>query len=171
MKRNRSLWLVVCCGLSALLLITALAWAGGDGQGKGKGKGKNKTKFQSPYSQLILELQGAKHLLNDANHNYQGHRSRAEAEVSHAIRVLEDHPQHKPHHKELQKHKHPVHEPQQISDWQMVTAHRVLKDVHDKLLTVKGDLDAAWAAAVVREASRQIGLGLEHVKGNPPKKK
>src|SRR5258706_8323008 len=85
--------------LIAFGLLAVLCWAATDSQAGGKGKGKSK--FQSQHSQLILELKSAKHWLNEANHNYNGHRAAAVAEVNHAIHTLEEHPHHKPHHKEI----------------------------------------------------------------------
>jgi hypothetical protein len=143
-------------------LFVTLAFAAGDSEAGGK---KAKSKFQSPYSQLILELRAAKHWLNEANHDYQGHRAKAVTEVSHAIHQLEEHPHHKPHHKEIHNHKPAIHEPQKISDAQMVLAHQIVLDVAKKLATISTDDKHLTRAGLhLQEADKQIGLGLAHVK-------
>jgi hypothetical protein len=141
-------------------LMAVLGWATTDSEAGGKGK----SKFQSQHSQLILELRAAKYWLNEANHNYNGHRGAAVAEVNHAIHQLEEHPHHKAHHKEIANHKHAVHEPQNISDAELVLAHSIVKDVAGKLATLADDAHHTKAMKHLREADKQIGLGLVHAK-------
>ncbi len=128
------------------------------------GKEKAKSKYQSQFSPLILELKAAKHWLNEANHNYNGHRAAAVTEVNHALHQLENHPHHKAHHKEIANQKHAVHEPQKVSDAELVLAHQIIKDVARKLATLTDDTHSAKAVKHLREADKQIGLGLAHVR-------
>ena len=83
------------------------------------------------HKQVLSELHQAKHLLDHANHNYNGHRAHADHEINKAIHIL--HPNH--HHKATTtvkakapaaKHK-AVHEPQQASDTQLRQAEKLVR--------------------------------------------
>jgi hypothetical protein len=93
------------------------------------------------HSQVLKELHEAIHLLDHANHDYNGHRAKADHEVHKAIHIL--HPHHhkttttaktaavpKPAAAKTGQHKH-VHEPQQASDTQLRQAEKL---VHAALL-------------------------------------
>src|ERR1043166_6658782 len=76
---------------------------------------KVQTKVGTSFSQVVAELHQAKHLLDHANHTYNGHRAKADHEINQAIHIL-----HHEHHKKgthKGEHKHNGnHESKQKSD-------------------------------------------------------
>ena len=157
--KQSSLWSLVAATAVGLF---GLAGAASTGEAKAA-KAKAKATFQSPYSQIILELRAAQHWLKEANHDYNGHRAKAEAEVASAIRHLEEHPKHKLHAKEIHNHKPAIHEPQKISDAQMVLAHKLVKDAGTMLAAVTKDKYHAKIVTHLQDADRHIGMGLAFI--------
>ena len=88
-------------------------------------------------AELIQELRSAHKLLVEADHDYDGHRAKAAAEVHKAIRELEGkHHSKKPHATvaKTKPAKEPaVHEPQATSDAQLQQAQAILQGVQSKM--------------------------------------
>ena len=131
-----------------------------------------KTVEGTPYAPVIAELRTAKHELDRANHDYHGHRAKADHEIAKAIHLLE-HGQHLHHPKSggtKGKAKQHHNEAQPMSDLQLRQAEKLVKVALGQLSTVKNDLRAQQASVVLVDAVREIELALAvHHKLHPKK--
>jgi len=88
-------------------------------------------------AELIQELRSAHKLLAEADHDYDGHRAKAAAEVHKAIKELEGKHAGKNHHSastvKVKPAKEPaIHEPQATSDAQLQQAESILQGLQTK---------------------------------------
>jgi hypothetical protein len=115
---------------------------------------KVQAKANTNFSNVIAELHHAKHLLDHVNHTYNGHRAKADHEISQAIHVL-----HHEHHKKgahKTEHKHQgTHESKQESDTELRMAEKL---VHAALheLSKHQDHKAHEASKFLHKAAREI---------------
>jgi hypothetical protein len=98
----------------------------------------------APLHVVVAELRHTHALLAQANHDYQGHRAKAHAEVGRAIHLLQRHPHYHHHHPALSaRNANPrprqpaVHEPQQVSDAQMTQSGQQLQVILTQLATLQ----------------------------------
>jgi hypothetical protein len=120
-------------------------------------------KGPTPYAPVIAELRTAKHELDRANHDYHGHRAKADHEIARAIHLLE----HGTHHPKTGaakgKAKH-HNEAQPLSDAQLRHAEQIVRVAISQLSTVKNDPRAHQANVVLHDAVREIehALAVHH---------
>ncbi len=168
----RSNW---SCGTGAMALLVGLAvatasWAQSTPPSQGQPPTQGQHKGER--GKLIEELRAAHRLLDEANHDYDGHRAKAAHEVHKAIKDLAY--QHKKaesgqtpgnggnhgsgtHEPNKAAQSGKEHEPQGNSDSQLREAHEILK-------TVLGQINATKhpkAAGHIKEAIHEIRLALK----------
>jgi hypothetical protein len=125
---------------------------------------KPKPPVYNPTLQLLTELHHAHRLLQEANHDYDGHRAKAAEELHKAIKTLEATVPH--HHHQAQPTAKPVvkepavHEPQAVSDAQLREARKVLKTVEAQLAS-STELHHQKALVDVAKAIEQIDIALK----------
>jgi hypothetical protein len=115
----------------------------------------------SPYAAVVKELHATAHLLNQADHDYKGHRAKAVHEIHLAIHIL---------HPGTHKHTGTTNksttnngatgtpkEPQAVSDAQLKQALQQLKSIHSQL----NNNAPPQAIAAVRAAIHQLHVALE----------
>jgi hypothetical protein len=115
------------------------------------------------HGQVLSELRQAKHLLDHANHDYNGHRAKADHDITKAIRLL-----HHQHHKKSTTsakaappkgtHK-AMHEPQQASDTQLRQAEKLVHAAMHELHKHHGD-KAHHASKLLHQATHEIELAI-----------
>lgn len=115
----------------------------------------------SPFAAQVAQLHAIHGLLQQAKHDYKGHRARAVKHISQAIHEL--HPvAHKNHHPQ-QMHARgavkAVHEAQPVSDGQLQKALVALVQVQSQLAGT-ADPRAARASAVLTRAIREVQTAL-----------
>lgn len=110
-------------------------------------------KTQSAYASQVAQLHATAHLLNQADHDYQGHRAKAVHEIHQAIHALHPGP-HKRHPHAPKKTGN--NEPQSVSDAQLNQAIAQLK-------TVQGQLSGAppHALTAIQSSIQQLETALK----------
>jgi hypothetical protein len=117
------------------------------------------------HSQVLTELHQAKTLLDHANHAYNGHRAKADHEITRAIHIL-----HHEHHKKSTTaaksaaakpaHQKAVHESQQASDTQLRQAEKLVHAAILELHKHRHDEKAHHASKLLHEAVHEIELAI-----------
>lgn len=163
-----------CCGLF-LAGLGCLAWFVGPVQAQ-RGAGGRKSAPQ-PLVVVLQELKQARVLLDEANHDYDGHRVKALQDVRKATHTLKQAlpakgPSKKPTHQGKQGQQHAKGsnqaqkkpkgntEAQAVSDAQMRQAAQILRTVLGQLGTFPANAQTAQAAPLLHQAVREIELGL-----------
>ena len=122
-------------------------------------------------AQVLSELHQAKHLLDHANHDYNGHRAKADHEIGKAIHIL-----HHEHHKKgtttkVASHKGAQKGEQQVSDTQLLQAEKLVRAALLELKKHHGE-KAHHASKLLHEAVHEIELAIhkhhKHHAKNPP---
>jgi hypothetical protein len=110
------------------------------------------------YAQVLSELHQAKHLLDHANHTYNGHRAKADHEIGKAIHIL-----HHEHHKKgtttAKATPHKSESPQ-ASDTQLRQAEKLVHAALHELHKNRHDEKAHHASKVLHEAAHEIELAI-----------
>jgi hypothetical protein len=115
------------------------------------------------YGQVISELHKAKHLLDHANHTYNGHRAKADHEITKAIHVL--HPEH---HKKgtttqaktKSTGQAKTTESQQASDTDLRQAEKLVHAAIHELKKHHHDHKTHEATKLLHEAAKEIELAI-----------
>lgn len=121
-----------------------------------------KSSGETHHSQVLSELHQAKHLLDHANHTYNGHRAKADHEIGKAIHIL--HPEH--HKKGTTPAKTTPHkeehksESQQASDTQLRQAEKLVHAAILELHKHKDSEKAHHAIKLLHEAAHEIELAI-----------
>lgn len=116
------------------------------------------------FTQVLHELHEAKHLLDHANHTYNGHRAKADHEITKAIHIL--HPEH--HKKGTTTAAKSTHtkgsgqpsETPQASDTDLRKAEKLVHAAIHELHKHKHDEKAHHASKLLHEAAHEIELAL-----------
>jgi hypothetical protein len=145
--------------------VVGLAYTNGEAAPKVAVQNKSTPAASSPYAQVIHELHEAKHLLDHANHTYNGHRAKADHEIGKAIHVL--HPEHHKHH----AHHHHKTEPQSASDTQLRMAEKLVRAAAHELKK-HNDAKAHEASKLLHQALHEIEQAIHahhqhHAKNKP----
>jgi hypothetical protein len=145
----------------------------------------SKANQQASHQQLVQalhELHAVHKVLEEADHDYGGHRADAVRDVHAAAEQLKEALEHHPHHKQAANaaaaHKHVAHknvqtEPQKQSDQQLASAIPVLKQAVTTLKQSEHDFGGHREKAVedIEKAIHQIEVALkyskEHNQGKP----
>ena len=138
---------VLRCALAIAALIAILALAG-----PAPAAGKNAA---SPFAAQVKELHDVKVILEQADHDYKGHRAEAVKQITAAIHAL--HPGHKHHHGKKGKG---GGEPQALSDAQLKESIKVLNAVLVQLSGAPGG-PATKAAVHVTNAIKELEIALK----------
>lgn len=145
--------------LSALAMNTAMAFPAIRAPGARTGA------TQQPHTAIVGELKATRTLLEQADHDYKGHRAKAVHEISHAIHVLE-HGMGK-HHAAGPTGPKPVvekpkggNEPQAVSDKQLQQAITQLTAIGGQLTSLKGEHHMK-AAEAVQAAIAELNTALK----------
>jgi hypothetical protein len=136
--------------LSAVAVI-GLTYADSEAAVQAKGQDHN-------YAQVIAELHQAKHLLDHANHTYNGHRAKADHEITKAIHVLHHNHQKKGttvHHQAPHKS-----ESQAASDTELRHAEKLVHAAIHELEKHNHDEKAHHASKLLHEAAHEIELAI-----------
>jgi hypothetical protein len=171
--------------LWSVAAVLGLAYSDGDAAVKPTAVAQTKTGANAnSHGQVLSELHQAKHLLDHANHTYNGHRAKADHEIHKAIHIL--HPEH---HKKSTAasstaaktaaksttptkapHQKGTRESQQASDTHLRQAEKL---VHAALLELKGHHGekAHQASKHLHHAAHEIQLAIHahhqhHAKNN-----
>lgn len=154
--------------------VTFLAISGlviGDDLAAAGGKGKVQDPVKAAAHIIAGELKAAHKYLAEANHDYQGHRAKAQHEITQAIHQLEKH--HHKHHKTsfnaTSNYPHPHHhhhtanhkEPQALSDSQVKVAGIIVDGALRQLSQLPQDAHTVQAEKDLRAAEHQIHLALK----------
>jgi hypothetical protein len=114
------------------------------------------------FTQVLSELHQAKHLLDHANHTYNGHRAKADHEIGKAIHILH-HEHHKkgttPAAKSTAKAPHKS-ESAQASDTQLRQAEKLVHAALHELKKHPHNEKAHHAAKLLHEAAHEIELAI-----------
>jgi hypothetical protein len=70
-------------------VLTSLAFAGATMSASAAGQQKNTAATANPNAQMIMQLKTFRTALQNANHDYEGHRAKAVHEITKAIHALE----------------------------------------------------------------------------------
>ncbi len=116
-----------------------------------------KTTETHNYGQVLADLHQAKQLLDHANHTYNGHRAKADHEISKAIHIL-----HHEHHKKgtTAKTTPGKSESQQASDSQLRHAEKLVHAAIHELHKHKDSEKAHHASKLLHEAAHEIELAI-----------
>lgn len=138
---------------SGAALVCLVAGESDAGNAKKTAKAVQRTANQIQFSQIMTDLHQAKILLDHANHNYNGHRAKADHHIGKAIHVLH--------------HEHHVHntkgmkkaEPQNLSDSQLRQAQKL---VQASIISLNSNPSekAQHANRLLQEAVREIELAI-----------
>ena len=112
---------------------------------------------EQSFGHIISELHQAKHLLDHANHTYNGHRAKADQEIGKAIHIL--HPEHHKKRTTTKTAQKAPNEAQQASDTQLRQAEKL---VHAAILGLHrhhGE-KAHHASKLLHEAAHEIELAI-----------
>jgi hypothetical protein len=109
--------------------------------------------------QIISELEHSRALLEEADHDYDGHRAKAVGDITAAIHALKPHHESKPSEKKARPEKDPK-EPQAVSDAQLKKALAELETVHHQLKESKAEHHAK-ASEDVGKAIAQLHTALK----------
>jgi hypothetical protein len=113
------------------------------------------------YAQVLSELHQAKHLLDHANHTYNGHRAKADHEISKAIHILHhEHHKHNPKAATVVHHHKPIHESQFASDTQLRQAEKLVHAALHELHQHHHNHKIHEASKLLHAAAHEIQLAL-----------
>jgi hypothetical protein len=119
-------------------LLLCVPTLGGSAPAPAPQKKAAKNAAVSAHHHILQELGVARHLVHQANHDYKGHRARAEHEITRAIHALEPNHKHHPAHPTGTKGEGHHHEPQAVSDRQLREAIHKLEQVRSQLGSARG---------------------------------
>jgi hypothetical protein len=157
--------------VSGLALIALTGLGVSDDVAAAGGKSKAQDPVKAAAHMIAGELKTAHKYLAEANHDYQGHRAKAQHEITQAIHQLEKH--HHKHHKNAfnptLNYPHPHHhhhvakhkEPQAISDAQLQVAGMIVETAFRQLAHLPQDAHTVQAEKDLRAAEHQIALALK----------
>jgi hypothetical protein len=153
---------------SAIVLAGLAVFAGADAGAQTK-KAAKKAAAATPghTHEIIAELRSAHRYLEEANHDYKGHRAKASHEIMQAIHQLQKHHHH--HHKTALQtaavpYPHPQHhhhvkgikEPQALSDAQVKAAGDIVRRVQSQVSGLPNNRHSVLAVKHVNDAAVQI---------------